>query len=200
MQTCEGNENAKPRHLPGSHYRIRVQQQGLHPTQKFQHRHHRNNDAGQRRADGDDADRLFLEGIDPNQFTRYQSPMFTDAQSQIKELESRIQQLRVSQVSELKEMLREAKQTVVALEAELAKLTGHAPPPTGKIIRRTRTSTEDMRAGILKTLAMKPTGMSQKEIADATGLNYQSVGLFMKKNLKDFKFTGALKGKRYFLK
>jgi hypothetical protein len=38
--------------------------------------------------------------------------MPTDAQSQIKELEARIQQLRGSQLSELKEKLREARQTV----------------------------------------------------------------------------------------
>ena len=128
--------------------------------------------------------------------------MSTDALSQISELEFRIQQLRVSQVSELKEKLHEARLYVAALEAELAKLTGQAPPTTGTIIRRTRTRTspEDVRAGILKALAGSPHGMSQKEIAEATGLNYQTVGLFLKKNLKDFKFTGALKGKRYFLK
>ena len=125
--------------------------------------------------------------------------MPTTAQSQIKELESRIQQLRGSQASELKEKLREARLTVVALEAELAKLTGQAPPAAGTI-RRTRTSPEDVRSGILKALASSPHGMSQKEIADATGLNYATVVMFLKKNLKDFKFTGALKGKRYFLK
>ena len=128
--------------------------------------------------------------------------MPTDAQSQIKELEVQIQQLRVSQLSELKEKLREARQNVACLEAELAKLTGHAPAPAvvGTTIRRPRTSSEDIRAGVLKALAASPHGMSQKEIADATGLNYQTVVLFLKNNLKDFKFTGALKGKRYFLK
>ena len=122
-----------------------------------------------------------------------------DALSQINALESRIQQLRVSQVSELKVKLQEARQNVACLEAELAKLTGQAPA-AGTVIRRPRTSTEDIRSGILKALAGSPHGMSQKEIADATGLNYQTVVLFLKHNLKDFKFTGALKGKRYFLK
>ena len=48
--------------------------------------------------------------------------------------------------------------------------------------------------------ARTSTGMSQKEIADATGLNYATVVMFLKKNLKDFKSTGAIKAKRYFLK
>jgi len=128
--------------------------------------------------------------------------MPADAQSQIKELESQIQQLRVCQLSELNEKLREARQNVACLEAELAKLTGHAPAPAavGSVIRRQRTSSEDIRSGILKALAGSPHGMSQKEIADATGINYQTVALFLKNNLKDFKFTGALKSKRYFLK
>lgn len=126
--------------------------------------------------------------------------MSTDALSQISELEARIQQLRGSQVSELRERLREARQTVACLEAELAKLTGQAPPAAGTIIRRTRTSPEDIRSMILKALATAPTGLSQKEIAEATGLNYQTVVMFLKNNLKDFKFTGALKSKRFFLK
>ncbi len=45
-----------------------------------------------------------------------------------------------------------------------------------------------------------PTGLSQKEIAEATDLNYTTVMIFLKKNLKDFKTTGSLKSKRYFLK
>ena len=126
--------------------------------------------------------------------------MPTDALSQISELQAKIQQLRIKHIAELKEKLQEAKQTVACLEAELAKVTGQGAPDAGTVIRRARTSPEDIRAGILKALASSPHGMSQKEIADATGLNYQTVVLFLKHNLKDFKFTGALKSKRYFLK
>ena len=125
--------------------------------------------------------------------------MPTAAQSQIEELESRIQQLRGSQLSELKEKLREAKLSVAALEAELAKLTGTVIVGPLKM-RRARTSSEDVRAGVLKALSLAPHGMSQKQIADAAGLNYQTVVIFLKKNLKDFKTTGSLKSKRYFLK
>jgi len=70
----------------------------------------------------------------------------------------------------------------------------------GTTIRRQRTRGEDIRSGVLKALAAAPHGLSQKEIADATGLNYQTVALFLKNNLKDFKFTGSLKSKRYFLR
>jgi phage shock protein A len=125
--------------------------------------------------------------------------MSTDALSQIKELEAKIQQLRGSQLSELQEKLREARQTVACFEAEIAKITGKAPAAE-MIIRRTRTSPEEIRGRVLKALATTPTGLSQKEIADATSLNYNTVGLFLKKNPKNFKTTGSQKNKRYFLK
>jgi len=125
--------------------------------------------------------------------------MPTDAQSQIKELEARIQQLRGTQLSELKEKLQEARQTVACLEAELAKLTGTVIVGPSRI-RRPRTNSEDVRSGILKALSSAPTGMSQKEIAEATGINYATVAVFLKKKSKDFKTTGSLKSKRYFLK
>jgi len=123
----------------------------------------------------------------------------TAHQSQIQELEARIQSLRSSQVNELKDQLREARQTVASLEAEIAAITGK-PIIGASPERRQRTRSEDVRKGILKALAETPTGLSQKEISDATGLQYQTVIVFLKKNLKDFKTTGSFKGKRYFLK
>jgi transcriptional regulator with XRE-family HTH domain len=85
------------------------------------------------------------------------------------------------------------------LESEIAKLTGKAPAALAPI-RRKRTSSEDVKAGILKVLAATPTGLSQKEISEASGLSYNTVMLFLKKNSKDFKTTGLLRAKRYFLK
>ena len=122
-----------------------------------------------------------------------------DALSQIAELESKILQLRSAQLTELQDQLKAARQTVAALEAEIGKLTGQAPV-AGKPERRKRTSPEDVKSGILKALAAAPTGLSQKEISDASGLNYQTVVLFLKNNPKNFKTTGKLKSKRYFLK
>ena len=125
--------------------------------------------------------------------------MVTEAQSQIAELEARIQQLRSSQLGELKAQLQTARQTVVQLEVEIAKITGRAPLG-GKPERRKRTSSEDVRAFILKALSSAPQGLSQKEISDASGLNYNTVVLFLKANAKNFKTTGKLRSKRYFLK
>jgi hypothetical protein len=126
--------------------------------------------------------------------------MPTDTQSQIAELEAKILALRSSQVTELRDQLRAASQTVAELETEIAKITGGKAPVALKPERRTRTSSEDVKGGILKVLAAAPTGLSQKEISDSTDLSYSTVALFLKKNLKDFKTTGKLKAKRYFLK
>jgi len=125
--------------------------------------------------------------------------MPTDAQTQIKELEAKIQQLRSVQVTELKEKLHAARQVVSELESQIAKMTGKPAGPAAGA-RRTRTSTDEIRGRILKTLAGAPTGLSQKGISEATGLNYNTVVIFLKKNAREFKTTGALKSKRYFLK
>lgn len=122
-----------------------------------------------------------------------------DVQSQIAELQARIQGLRSSQVTELKEKLATARRTVAELEAEIGAITGKAPV-AATLVRRKRTSSEDVRGGILKALAASPSGLSQKEISDATGLNYNTVVLFLKSNTKDFKTTGAMRSKRFFLK
>ncbi|MEI8233332.1 MAG: hypothetical protein WCH57_01455 [Verrucomicrobiota bacterium] len=141
-----------------------------------------------------------IRRIDYQQAKRYWFYfMPTDALSQISELQAKIQQLRINHVAELKEKLHEARRTVAYLEAELAKVTGQSTP-VGTAVRRTRTNPEDIRARVLKALAAMPTGLSQKEIAEATDLNYTTVMIFLKKNLKDFKTTGSLKSKRYFLK
>jgi len=124
--------------------------------------------------------------------------MEKDVQSQILELETKIQQLRSGQLSELQEKLKVARQTVADLEAEIAGLTGKAPAPeTG---RRKRTSSEEVRGRILKALSQNPEGLSQKEISDIAELNYNTVVLYLKNNPKDFKTTGLLRSKRYFLK
>lgn len=125
--------------------------------------------------------------------------MSTDALSQIKELETKIQQLRAGQLLELQDQLREAKRRVSCIEAEIAKITGKAS--TGEtIVPRVRIDPLEIRNRILKALASTPTGCTQREIADATELNYNTVGLFLKKNLTDFKTTGGVRNKRYFLK
>ena len=123
--------------------------------------------------------------------------MEKDVQIQIQELEGKIQTLRSSQLGELKQKLKEARQNVAQLEAELAKTSGKTPVASG---RRKRTSSEDVRSRILKALANERQGLSQKEITDRTELNYNTVVLYLKNHKKDFKSTGTRRAKRYFLK
>lgn len=123
--------------------------------------------------------------------------MEKDVQSQIQELEAKIQQLRSQQLSELQLKLKEARQTMAGLENEIAAITGKAPVVEG---RRKRTSSEEVRSRILKALAETPEGLSQKEISDTTALNYNTVVLYLKNHTKDFKTTGSLRSKRYFLR
>jgi len=120
-----------------------------------------------------------------------------DARSQIKELEGRIQELRSSQLAELQEKLKEARKDVADLEHQIAKISGKAPAPE---LHRKRTSSEEVRSRILKTLAAAPSGLSQKEISEQSTLNYNTVVLYFKKHAKEFKSTGSLRSKRYFLK
>ncbi|HWL54006.1 MAG TPA: hypothetical protein VNQ90_16310 [Chthoniobacteraceae bacterium] len=129
--------------------------------------------------------------------------MEKDVQSQIQELEERIRQLRSSQLEELQAKLAEARATVASLEAEIAEISGSAPtaaktPAAGS--RRKRTSSEEVRGRILKALSEVPEGLSQKEISEMTGLNYNTVALYLKNNSDQFKTTGALRSKRYFLR
>ena len=123
--------------------------------------------------------------------------MEKDVQLQIQELEAKIQQLPSTQLSDLQQQLKQARQTVIDLENQIGAVTGKAPEFE---VRRKRTSSEDVRGRILKSLSQAPQGLSQKEIADGSGLNYNTVVLYLKKNAKDFKTTGVLRSKRYFLK
>jgi len=125
--------------------------------------------------------------------------MANDVQSQIQELEGRIQSLRSTQLSELQQKLREARLTVADLENQIAQITGKKAAPTEEG-RRTRTSSGEVRSRILKVLSTAPQGLSQKEISDQTALNYNTVVLYLKNHGKDFKSTGALRAKRFFLK
>jgi len=125
--------------------------------------------------------------------------MENDVQSQIRELEHRIQALRSSQIDELQQKLKEARETVIQLEAQIAEITGKAPVAV-PVARRKRTSSQEVRGRILKALSAAPEGLSQTEISEISGLNYNTVVLFLKNHPKDFKTTGVLRSKRYFLK
>jgi septal ring factor EnvC (AmiA/AmiB activator) len=55
--------------------------------------------------------------------------MRKDVQIQIAELETKLQQLRSSQVTELQNQLKAARQTIVELQAEIAMLADHEVKP-----------------------------------------------------------------------
>ncbi len=133
--------------------------------------------------------------------------METEVQRQIQELETKIRELKRVQVQELQEELTKAREVVAALEAEIASITGEkAPKATSAAAlgagprRRKRTSSEEVRGRILKSLASAPEGLSQKEISEITGLNYNTVVIYLKNNAREFKTTGVMRSKRYFLK
>ena len=140
----------------------------------------------------------------PARRKRYAAPrasqkVMTTALEQIQELEARIQQLRVQQLQKLKDSLAAARKTVADLEAEIAAIT-EGKAPEALRVTRTRMSSEEIRGRILKALSASPEGLSQKQIADQTGLGYTTVIQFLKTNAGSFKTTGALKTKRYFLR
>ncbi|MDD5351147.1 MAG: hypothetical protein PHQ12_13130 [Chthoniobacteraceae bacterium] len=120
-----------------------------------------------------------------------------DVQSQIKELQGKIHELRSSQLAELQGKLKEARAEVADLERQIAKISGKAPVPEPP---RKRTSSEEVRSRVLKALAAVPGGLSQKEISERAALNYNTVVLYLKTHSRDFKTTGSLRSKRYFLK
>jgi septal ring factor EnvC (AmiA/AmiB activator) len=126
--------------------------------------------------------------------------MEKDVQAQIAELEAKIQTLRSQQTSELQQKLKDARHLVADLEQQIAAITGKAPAPAVAETRRKRTSSEEVRNRITTSLANAPHGLSQKDISDQTGLNYNTVVLYLKNHARDFKTTGSLRSKRYFLK
>jgi hypothetical protein len=110
----------------------------------------------------------------------------------------RIAKLEVKLKAQLQAELAEAEAKVRNLKARIAALDTVAGPP---VKRRPRTSSDEMQSRILAALKKhRREGLSQKQIADASGLNYMSVALFLKRNTKLFKTKGEFKKKRYFLK
>ena len=64
--------------------------------------------------------------------------MHQNALSQIAELEAKIQQLRSSQITELHDQLKLARETVASLESEIAKITGKASHPGASQARQSK--------------------------------------------------------------
>jgi len=122
--------------------------------------------------------------------------MATDTQDEIKKLEEKLQQLKAAQIAELQDRLREARSVVRDLEQQIENLSGKSVSQG----RRKRTTSAEVRERIHSALKKAEDGLSQKEISDRSGINYQTVALFLRKHQKQFKITGTFKSKRYYLK
>jgi len=122
--------------------------------------------------------------------------MSKDVESQIQELEQKLQQLKAAQIEELQERLREARKVVRDLEQEIESLSGK-PGSHGK---RKRTSSTEVEQKIHSVLENAKDGLSQKEISEKSGLKYGTVVFFLRKNRQQFRTTGKFKSRRYFLK
>jgi hypothetical protein len=123
-------------------------------------------------------------------------PMSKDVEIQIQELEVKLRELKTAQIAELKDRLAEAKKVVRDLEDQIENLSGKSTHEG----RRKRTSSADVHNKIHSALKGAKGGLSQKEISDRSGIHYQTVALFLRKNQKEFRSTGEFKSKRYFLK
>jgi chromosome segregation ATPase len=117
-----------------------------------------------------------------------------DTEDEIKKLETRLEELKAAQIAELQERLREARTAVRDLEQQIEKLSGPVSP------KRKRISSAEVRDRIHSALKGAKGGLSQKEISEESGVNYQTTALFLRNNAKDFRTTGKFKSKRYFLK
>src|SRR5437868_11799984 len=104
--------------------------------------------------------------------------MTKTTKDQIESLEEKLQQLKAAQIVELKEQLRTARQTVAELEQEIARLSGK-PISHDK---RKRTSSAEIRERIQTVLQKAKDGLSQKQISERSGINYQTVALYLRKN------------------
>ena len=122
--------------------------------------------------------------------------MSKDVEMQIQELEQKLQQLKAAQVEELQERLRDARKVVRDLEQDIEALSSKAVSHA----KRRSMSSAEVRSRIHSVLKEAKDGLSQKEISEKSGINYQTTALFLRNNKKEFRTTGKFKSKRYFLK
>src|SRR5438552_3868864 len=100
--------------------------------------------------------------------------MATDTQDEIKKLEEKLQQLKAAQIEELQERLRDARKVVRDLEQEIENVSGRPVSP-----KRKRISSAEVRDRIHSALKGVKGGLSQKEISEKSGVNYQTTALFL---------------------
>jgi len=108
----------------------------------------------------------------------------------------KLAELEAQRLEGLREKRRAARKVVADLDAQIAKITGKAPPTA----RRKKTSSEEMRSKIFGALSANPKGLRLIELEDKTKLPYVSINNFLKNHPKEIRWTGKRKRKRYFLR
>src|SRR5437016_3806324 len=121
--------------------------------------------------------------------------MSKDVETQIEQLEAKLEHLKAAQITELQEKLRDARAVVRELEQEIERLSG-----TASHGRRKRMRSAEVRDRMYSVLGKARDGLTQKDISERSGIGYGTVALFLRRNEKEFKSTGSRKSKRYFLK
>ena len=85
----------------------------------------------------------------------------------------------------------------LGLEAAAADQRGSSPVAGDG---RGRMSSREVRRRIIRTLGEEKSGLSQLQIAERSAIAYGTVAAYLKANAANFRITGQLKNKRYFLK
>jgi DNA-binding NarL/FixJ family response regulator len=125
------------------------------------------------------------------------------------ELEAQLKALDVPNVDKLLQERAQLAAKLAEVDDRIAEIRTHlglAPKGRKRASResgqapRTRMNSQEIRSRILKALSQEKHGLSQKEIADTTAISYGTVAAYLKGNAENFKTTGQLKAKKYFLK
>ena len=122
-------------------------------------------------------------------------------QKQILDLQKKMQEIDQESVHELKLKLSDARKVVVALEDELAELTGK-PSSEGKVrrVRRPSITDEALKDQLLKVMAnFGKEGMNAKQLAEKLHQDALRVRKFIAANPKTLKRTGSGPGTKFFL-
>ncbi len=122
-------------------------------------------------------------------------------------------QLKALDVLDIDTLLREREETaarLIDLDNKIAQVRaqiGMAEKKDGRLRAarapgsvRARMQSQEIRNRIIKALNDEKFGLSQLQIAEHTAIAYGTVAAYLKANAANFKTTGQLKSKRYFLK
>jgi uncharacterized coiled-coil protein SlyX len=123
-------------------------------------------------------------------------------EAEIRLAQEKLASLQVQKVDKIKDQLTEAKEKVAKLEEELSSITGESAKVKTKGAKRKRLSSSDIYQRITEGLRKSGTsGLSQIAIHKETGINYGTVGHFLKTHADIITDNGkSLKEKRYTLK